>query len=76
MNVSAVTAIHTQGGGGTGAVSTQWMTTYRLEYSQDCLNFNSILYVNGSNQIGRYMFCLTVSAHPVYTMTNLFEIIT
>ena len=55
MNMSVVSAVQTQGRPGFSWA--QWVSTYRLEYSQDCVNFNSVLNVDGSNQVGTWMFC-------------------
>ena len=47
MNVSTVFAIQTQG----RYDSDRWVTTYRVEYSQDCSTFNNLLDVDGNNQV-------------------------
>jgi len=52
MSVSRVIAIQTQG----RAEFSQWVTSFRLEYSQDCILFNYILDVNGYNEVRSFLF--------------------
>jgi len=47
MNVSAVFAIQTQGRDSLN----RWVNTYRVEYSQDCVTFDSLLDVLGNNKV-------------------------
>ena len=47
LNVSAVFAIQTQG----RTDMDQWVTTYRIEHSLDCVIFNNLLDVNGNNKV-------------------------
>jgi len=52
MNVSTVFAIQTQGRGDS---SEFWVTTYRVQYSQDCTTFINVLDVDGNNQVQRIL---------------------
>jgi len=56
MNVSTVFAIQTQGRAGWD----QWVSTYRVEYSQDCSTFNNLLDVDGNNQVRTIFIVLKV----------------
>jgi len=47
MNVSAVFAIQTEG----RADMEQWVTSYRVEFSQDCNTFNYLTDVHGNNKV-------------------------
>jgi len=47
VNVSAVFAIQTQG----RAKLVRWVRTFRVEYSQDCITFNSLLDVLGNTKV-------------------------
>jgi len=47
MNVSAGFAIQTQG----RPLLDRWVKTYRIEYSQDCATFNSLLNADGTHQV-------------------------
>jgi len=69
MNMSVVSAVQTQGRPGFSWA--QWVSTYRLEYSQDCVNFNSVLNVDGSNQVGTWMFCDLLSHQIIKNLANL-----
>jgi len=51
MDVSSVFAVQTQGRGD----FQQWVVTFRLEHSLDCVTFSSLLDVDGSNQV--YYVC-------------------
>jgi len=59
MSMSVVSAVQTQGRSGLTWI--QWVSTYRLEFSQDCINFHSVLNVHGSNQVGSWKFCYCLS---------------
>ena len=47
MNLSTVFAIQTQG----GANIDRWVSTFRIEYSQDCANFSRVLDLAGNTQV-------------------------
>ena len=59
MNVNTVVAIQTQG----RATLYRWVRTYRVEYSRDCVHFNSVLDVDGNNQVRR--------CHVLYDVFNV-----
>ena len=44
MGISTVTAVQTQG----QAPYADWVTTFRLQYSLDCVMFTSVLLTNGT----------------------------
>jgi len=47
MNVSSVVDVQTQG----RADKDEWMTDFRLEYSEDCVNFIRALGLDGSDKV-------------------------
>jgi len=47
MNVSSVVDIQTQG----RADKDEWVTSYRLEYSEDCVHFIRAVYTQGNNKV-------------------------
>jgi len=57
MIVSSVLAIQTQGQADMG----RWVKTFRLEYNQDCVTFNSVLDIDGNDQVRMFvdilLFC-------------------
>lgn len=54
MYVSKVIAVQTQGRGDMD----QWIESFRLEYSQDCATFNSLLNGNGYNHVRNILIFL------------------
>jgi len=54
MHVSTVFAVQTQGRGDMD----HWIESFRLEYSQDCVSFNSMLNVNGNNHVRNILIYL------------------
>ena len=61
MHVSTVVAIQTQGRA--QILVDRWVWTYRVEYSRDCVKFNSVLDVNGNNKVPR--------CHVLYDVLNV-----
>jgi len=57
MYVSEVLAIQTKGRGNSG----NWVESFRLEYSQDCVTFNNLLNVDGNNQVRNILRGLHIS---------------
>lgn len=45
----------------------QWVEAYRLEYSQDCATFYSLLNVDGNNQVRRFN-CLGISQSSTFKL--------
>jgi len=54
--VSVVHSIQTKGRGDW----TNWMKSFRLEYSQDCVTFKNLLNVDGNNQVWNNLICLHI----------------
>ena len=52
MKVSSVVGIQTQG----RADIDQWVKTFRIEYSQDCVHFTSLLDVTGTDMVRSCFF--------------------
>jgi len=55
MYASSVVAIQTQG----RADLDQWVKTFRIEYSQDCVHFTSLMGVNGTDMVRSCLLSLT-----------------
>ena len=52
MNLSTVFAVQTQGRGDVD----QRTNSFRFEYSNDCVTFNSLINVNGDNHVSNIPF--------------------
>jgi len=61
MNLSTVFAIQTQG----GANMDRWVSTFRIEYSQDCANFSRVFDLVGNTQVRTFFikFCFLHLKH-------------
>ena len=57
MHVSMVSAIQTKGRGNTN----QWIESFRVEYSQDCTSFNSLMNVYHINHVRNRLVFLRIS---------------
>ena len=56
MHVSKVLAKQTKGRADYG----NWVISYRIEYSQDCVTFNGLMDVNGNNHVRNVFIHLSI----------------
>jgi len=62
MNVSTVFAIQTEGQDSMD----RWVTTFRIEYSQNCATFSRVLDVGGNNRVRLFWICFDILQSLTY----------